>query len=190
MGVTILLSGDVDGVVRFLENNGGANVAAGEDYIEAYVPVLLLVETSRQPGVLQVRLIQPPGETQERSQVAGNGPGVHGSQSWNQAGYTGQGIKVGVIDTGFSGLQDLLGTEAPAVVRARCYTFLGQHTPNLSDCGASTHGTKVSESVMDIAPEAELYISDPQSRSELRDAVDWMNLRRRIGNQPFQALVI
>ena len=166
--------GDVDGVVRFLENNGGANVAAGEDYIEAYVPVLLLVETSRQPGVLQVRLIQPPGETQERSQVAGNGPGVHGSQSWNQAGYTGQGIKVGVIDTGFSGLQDLLGTEAPAVVRARCYTFLGQHTPNLSDCGASTHGTKVSESVMDIAPEAELYISDPQSRSELRDAVDWM----------------
>ena len=121
-----------------------------------------------------MRLIQPPGETQERSKVAGNGPGVHGSQSWNQAGYTGQGIKVGVIDTGFSGLQDLLGAEVPAVVQARCYTFLGQHTPNLSDCGAGTHGTKVSESIMDMAPGAELYISDPQSRSELRDAVDWM----------------
>ena len=126
VGVTILLSGNVDAVVRFLENNGGTNVTAGEDYIEAYVPVLLLVETSQQPGVLQVRLIQPPGETQGTSQIVGNGPGVHGSPSWNQAGYTGQGIKVRVIDVGFSGLQGLLGTEAPAVVQARCYTYLGQ----------------------------------------------------------------
>ena len=176
VGVTILLSGNVDGVVRFLENNGGTNVTAGEDYIEAYVPVLLLVETSQQPGVLQVRLIQPPGETQGTSQVVGNGPGVHGSPSWNQAGYTGRGIKVGVIDVGFWGLDDLLGTEVPAVVQARCYTYVGQHTQNLSDCGNGgvTHGTAVSESVIDIAPDVSLYISDPQTRYELADAVDWM----------------
>ena len=176
VGVIILLSGNVDGVVRFLENNGGANVRAGGDYIEAYVPLLLLVETSQQPGVLQVRLIQPPGETQGTSQVVGNGPAVHGSPSWNQAGYAGRGIKVGVIDVGFWGLDDLLGTELPAVVQARCYTYVGQHTQNLSDCGNGgvTHGTEVSESVMDIAPEVSLYISDPQSQADLRDAVDWM----------------
>ena len=81
MAVTILLSGNVNGVVRFLENNGGTNVTAGKDYIEAYVPILLLVETSQQPGVLKVRLIQPPGETQGTPQVVGNGPGVHGSPS-------------------------------------------------------------------------------------------------------------
>ena len=176
VGVIILLSGNVDGVVRFLKNNGGANVRAGGDYIEAYVPVLLLVETSQQPGVLQVRLIQPPGETQGTPQVVGNGPAVHGSPSWNQAGYTGRGIKVGVIDVGFWGLEDILGAELPAVVQARCYTYVGQHTQNLSDCGNGgvTHGTEVSESVMDIAPEVSLYISDPQSKADLRDAVDWM----------------
>ena len=175
VGVIILLSGNVDGVVTFLEANGASNINAGDDYIEAFVPVLILGETSEQPGVLRVDQIQPPGETQGDSQVVGNGPGVHGSTAWNDAGYSGQGIKVGVIDRGFSGFSDILGTEVPATVEARCYIWLGQHSQNLSDCSdGGTHGTIVSEAVLDIAPEATLYISDPQSLSELRDAVDWM----------------
>ena len=174
VGVIILLSGNVEGVVAFLKANGASNISADEDYIEAYVPILLLGQTSEQQGVLRVDQIQPPGETQGTSQVVGNGPGVHGSIAWNEAGYSGQGIKVGVIDSGFSGLQEILDTEVPAVVRARCYTFLGEHTGNLADCGRGTHGTIVSESVMDIAPDATLYISGPRSPSELRDAVDWM----------------
>ena len=60
VGVTIHLSGNVDGVVRFLEANGASNISAGDDYIEAYVPILVLPETSEQPGVLRVRVIQPP----------------------------------------------------------------------------------------------------------------------------------
>ena len=175
VGVIILLSGNVDGVVAFLEANGASNINAGEDYIEAFVPVLLLGQTSEQPGVLRVDQIQPPGETQGTPQVTGQGPGVHGSGAWNDAGYSGQGIKVGVIDRGFSGFSDIMGTEVPARVEARCYTWLGQHSQNLSDCSdGGTHGTIVSESVIDIAPESTFYISDPQSLSELRDAVDWM----------------
>ena len=175
VGVTIHMSGNVDAVVAFLEANGGSNISAGEDYIEAYVPVLLLGETSQQPGVLNVRAIQPPGESQSISPIAGNGPEPHGSTAWNQAGYSGRGIKVGVIDSGFSGLGDLLGTEMPLTVEARCYIWLGQHSQNLTDCeDRGSHGTVVAESVMDIAPEATLYVSDPQSRAELKDAVAWM----------------
>ena len=175
VGVIILLSGNVDGVVAFLEANGASNINAGEDYIEAFVPVLLLGQTSEQPGVLRVDQIQPPGETQRTPQVTGQGPGVHGSRAWNDAGYSGQGIKVGVIDRGFSGFSDIMGSEVPATIEARCYIWLGQHSQNLSDCSdGGTHGTAVAESVMDIAPEATLYISDPQSLSEMRDAVDWM----------------
>ena len=175
VGVIILLSGNVDGVVAFLEANGATNINTGEDYIEAFVPVLLLGQTSEQPGVLRVDQIQPPGKTQGTPQVTGQGPGVHGSEAWNDAGFSGQGIKVGVIDGGFSGFSDSMGTEVPATVEARCYIWLGQHSQNLSDCSeGGTHGTVVSESVLDIAPEVTLYISDPQSLSELRDAVDWM----------------
>ena len=175
VGVIILLSGNVGGVVAFLEANGATNINAGEDYIEAFVPVLLLGQASEQPGVLRVDQIQPPGETQGTPQVTGQGPGVHGSRAWNDAGYSGQGIKVGVIDRGFSGFSDIMGTEVPATVEARCYIWLGQHSQNLPDCSdGGTHGTIVSESVLDISPQVTLYISDPQSLSELRDAVDWM----------------
>ena len=174
IGVAIHLSGNVDGVVRFLEANDASNISARDDYIEAYVPVLLLGEASEQPGVVRIRPIQPPEESQSGSRIPGNGPTVHGSIAWNQAGYTGSGIKVGVIDSGFDGFADLMGMEVPASVQARCYRWLGEHSQDLEDCGGGSHGTVVAESVMDIAPNVSLYIADPDSPGDLRDAVDWM----------------
>ena len=60
VAVTISLSGNVDEVVAFLEENGGDPRNAGEDYIEAYVPVPLLGPVSELPGVIRVREIIPP----------------------------------------------------------------------------------------------------------------------------------
>ena len=60
VGVTIYLSGSVDEVVAFLEENGGDPRNVGEDYIEAYVPVPLLGPVSERPGVIRVREIVPP----------------------------------------------------------------------------------------------------------------------------------
>ena len=60
VAVTIYLSGNVDSVVAFLEENGGDPRNVGQDYIEAYVPVALLGPVSEQPGVLRVREIVPP----------------------------------------------------------------------------------------------------------------------------------
>ena len=50
VAVTIHLSGSVDDVVTFLEENGGDPRNVGEDYIEAYVPVTLLGQLSQQPA--------------------------------------------------------------------------------------------------------------------------------------------
>ena len=60
VAVTIYLSGGVDEVVAFLEENGGDPRNVGEDYVEAYVPVTLLGPVSEQPGVLRIREIVPP----------------------------------------------------------------------------------------------------------------------------------
>ena len=194
VAVTIYLSGNVDEVVSFLEDNGGDPRNVGEDYIEAYVPVALLGQVSEQPGVTQVREIVPPQPVQTFQSIIGHGPAVHGSPAWNQAGFSGQGVKVGVIDVGFAGLTSLMGTELPATVHARCYTDVGEFTENLADCEApdpvpdstipecldvvqpeaSDHGTIVAESVLDIAPGVELYISQPGSRADLQDAAEWM----------------
>ena len=197
VAVTIDLSGNVDGVVSFLEDNGGDPRNVGEDYIEAYVPVTLLGQVSDQPGVIRVREIVPPQPAQTFQRIIGHGPAVHGSPAWNQAGYSGQGVKVGVIDVGFRGLTSLMGTELPANVQARCYTDIGVFTQNLADCEApepvpetilpecldavqrgalsvAEHGTIVAESVLDIAPEVELYIAQPLSEADLQNASEWM----------------
>ena len=60
VAVTIHLSGNVDVVVGFLEENGGLPRNVGGEYIEAYVPVRLLGRLSEQQGVLRVREILPP----------------------------------------------------------------------------------------------------------------------------------
>ena len=180
VAVTIYLSGNLADVVSFLEDNGGSPRNVGEDYIEAYVPLSLLGQVSEQPGVIRVREIVPPEENQSTQRVAGHGPPVHGSAAWNQAGFSGQGVKVGVIDAefGFNDFRGLMGTELPSTVQARCYTDVGRFTSNLSNCGnplvGSSHGTRLAEAVMDIAPEASLYIATPWSLGDLRTATDWM----------------
>ena len=60
VAVTIYLTGSVDEVVSFLEDNGGDPRNVGEDYIEAYVPVTLLGSVSEHPGVIRVREIVSP----------------------------------------------------------------------------------------------------------------------------------
>ena len=143
IAVTIYLSGNVDDVVKFLEENGGSPRNVDEDYIEAHMPVSLLGRASEQPGVIRVREIIPPTTTQLvppqppqiAQQVAGHGPPVHGSSAWNQAGLRGRGIKVGVIDLpfGFNGFSHLMGTELPSTVQARCYTSLGKFNPIIGE---------------------------------------------------------
>ncbi len=109
--------------------------------------------------------------------VTSEGVQVQQASQWHNAGITGQGVKVGVIDSGFEGIQALLGTELPATVQARCYTEIGLFTENLSDCeNENIHGTLVAESLMDMAPGVVLYIARPSplSGADLRASVDWM----------------
>ena len=173
VAVTIYLSGNVDGVVSFLEENGGDPRNVGEDYTEAYVPVTLLGSISERPGVLRVREIVPPQP--EFGPITSQGVQAHGSQPWNNTGYSGQGVKVGVIDVSFEGLRSLIGTELPAAVVGRCYTDVAQYSSNLAACDRdSSHGTAVAEAIVDVAPDVSLYIANPISPADLQSTADWM----------------
>ena len=167
-------SAKVQAVVRFLKDNGGDPRNVGEDYIEAYVPVSLLVEASEQPGVARVRAIIPPQP--KRGPVTSQGVTAHGAALWHALGFTGKGVKVGVIDVGFASFRPLMGTELPDSVAARCYSDVGTHTASLSDCenDGEDHGTAVAEALLDIAPDAMLYVADPLTNGDLASAVGWM----------------
>ena len=161
---------------RYLEDNGVYVRNAGEDYIEAHVPPSLLGDASEQPGVLRVDTVIPPRRSQSRKNAVSQGVGLHGADAWHSAGYRGSGVRVGVIDDGFEGFSRLQGSELPAEVTARCY-FAGPRPPSshVSDCEVNgDHGTAVAETLIDVAPDAALYIANPYSPGDLRNAVDWM----------------
>jgi hypothetical protein len=76
-------------------------------------------------------------------------------------------IRVGVLDGGFEGYQQLLGGELPASVTARSFSAQG--------IGAgSSHGTACAEIVHDMAPEAQLYLANFDGITSHGAAVDWL----------------
>ena len=166
---------NVQTLERYLSANGGDPRNVGEDYIEAYVPVALLVPASEQPGVMLVRIIVPPEPS--RGPTTSEGVAVHGADNWHGNGYTGRGVKVGVIDAGFKGiLSSQERGELPSDIMARCYRTVGRYDTWLAACNASDedHGTLVAESLVDIAPDAQLYIADAGTPGDLLRTVRWM----------------
>ena len=192
VAVTFYTQGDPTSLADFLRANGGDPRNVDDGYVEAYVPVTLLVRASEQPGVIRVDAIVPPQpadavhlppdslDTQNapasRGNVTSQGVALHGATAWHSAGYTGRGVKVGIIDTGFAGFSARMGNELPANVTARCYTDVGVFTSNLADCESaeSAYGASTAETLLDIAPGVDLYISNPLSWGDLKTAVDWM----------------
>ena len=109
------------------------------------------------------------------------GPGAtaHGAAPWDTAGYDGTGIRVGVIDSGFSGYSALIGAHVPKPEAVRCWTskMAVQHD-SLADCqatwGSNNHGTAVTEMLFDVAPGATYYLASILHSSHAKEAVDWL----------------
>ena len=175
IAVTVYLSGNVTAVEDYLDNNGASVRNVGSDYIEAYVPVSLLGQASQQSGVTRIREImraQP-----MYGSVTSQGVNLHLAPAWHNNGFRGGGVKVGIIDIGFYGWSHLQGVELPQVAGAQCYTEPGVYSSDPAVCvdpDWGVHGTAVSEAVIDIAPEATLYISSPYTKGDLRNTVQWM----------------
>ena len=115
-------------------------------------------------------------ETSRPSITTNNGvTSRHGVSAWNDVGITGTGVKVGIIDSGFTGY-DRFGSELPALAGFRCYLPPGSiYLGDPRDCAGSTyHGTVVAEALADIAPDASIYIANPRTAGDLREAVNWM----------------
>ena len=175
--------GQVAAVRQFLEDNDVFVRNVGEDWIEAHVPPALLPAASERPGVRRVDTVIPP-QPQSLGSVVSQGVELHQADAWHRMGYRGQGVKVGVIDTGFQGFSQMQGGELPRNVAARCYfdaETARAPSSRLADCEqapcdeiACNHGTAVAETLVDVAPEVELYIANPISLGDLRDAADWM----------------
>ena len=116
----------------WLEENGGDPRNIGVDYIEAYVPVSLLAEASQQEGIIGIRTIVPPQPAQ--GALVSEGVAAHGAHLWHAAGFTGQGVKIGIIDAGYDSYHSLAGSELPSNVQVLCFTEIGRSSSDIRDC--------------------------------------------------------
>ena len=171
VAVSVELAGEPNGVIRGRLRSAGLDLRGSwRRTIEGYVRPRQLEKLAGTPGVVAVRTIRAPLV----DAFVGPGPALHGATAWHQTGFTGKGVKVGILDGGFDGFAARRGSELPASARALCFPDLGVSSPNLADCAGSSHGTAVAESIVDMAPNTELFVSNAVSPADLAAAIAWM----------------
>ena len=81
-------------------------------------------------------------------------------------------MKVGIIDSGFEGYTDLLGTDLPVTVTVG--NFVDEET--IADVNASggIHGLACAEIVYDVAPDVTLYLAKVRYPADIGEAVTWL----------------
>lgn len=163
---------------------GGRVTATYGAQIELVVPVTTLVEYSKQAnnrgsffadvsGFRHVRDVRRTPTASSSQQPATSGqigsktppPGasasarsegveITGASVWHAAGITGRGVRVGVVDLGFTRYPEVLGTQG---ITARSFREDGKLEPPPGP--DAMHGTACAEIVREMAPDAELALA-------------------------------
>ncbi|MFL7793503.1 MAG: S8 family serine peptidase, partial [Anaerolineae bacterium] len=161
-----------------LEEIGVVVTSAFRDQIGVAVPLALVKQTlaSDDPGavfsdltemehVIAVRLPRP--WVPDDGPVEGEGVELIDADAWHSAGVTGAGVRIGVLDLGFEGYEDLLGEELPDDVT---FKEFGWYFDEMV-----VHGTACAEIVHEVAPGAELVFAlYDGSDSAFGQAVEWL----------------
>ncbi|CAG0934843.1 Subtilisin BL [Thermoflexales bacterium] len=195
--VTLVLdTEDSAALINELQGLGVIVRGVYKDLIDIGIPLELIVKTaeSEDPGqvfdqitqlehVINLQLPSPgkpnahlrpanilAGFLQPPAPVTSEGVNVIGAEKWHAAGYTGQGLKIGILDQGFDGYRDLLGRELPRNVITQSFV------PGFEvDRTGVAHGAAVAEVIHDVAPEAELYLVYYDGGDvSMGNAVEWL----------------
>ncbi len=143
---------------------GGRVEAEYADLIQVRLPMSALEALARHPDV---RYLRPPFEPVPVA-VSGEGVGATNAAAWHGAGATGVGVKVGVVDLGFSGYAARQASgDLPAALIAHDLCGGGLAT------NGSDHGTAVAEIVHEMAPGAQLYLICINNDVALGQALDY-----------------
>ncbi len=131
--------------------------------LQVVVPVSQLTALADTQGIHLVRMPWEPLPA-----VVSEGAALINADDWQTAGYNGTGVKVAILDGGFTGYSSLLGTELPASVTTQSF-YAGTDIE-----GYSPHGTACAEIVYDIVPDADFYLVNFGNSVEMGNAVDWL----------------
>ncbi len=178
IAVTLILDTEDNApLVAQLEAAGVTVASSHRDRVNVAVPLELIEAQlqAEQPGaifdqftelehVIGVQL--PERRKHDGSTVEGEGVAVIGAEAWHQAGFTGAGLRVGVLDLGFAGHRDLLTVELPDDVTIATFGWYDDE---------EVHGTACAEIIHEVAPDAKLIFAwYDGSDAAMGEAVDWL----------------
>jgi hypothetical protein len=194
--VEIVHTSGMDGAVAAeISRLGGRVLSESPGLILAEVPATSVrsleghsnIDHVRQP--VRVDLIPEPSGLSNSYLAAGD---VHviasNASAWHNAGYIGQGVKIGIIDN-FDGAV-WATAQAAGALSSPADTFCRVYGTSCNIWSSSSrHGVAVAEIVYDMAPAATLYLATAVTASDLAAAVAWFDgqgvqiITRSVGSQ-------
>lgn len=148
--------------ILLLNQNGATIEKTLKNLVQATIHPDSIIAISTLDIVEKVRLPMLPTPV-----LVSEGVSVMNSDYLQNIDFDGTGVKIAVLDGGFEGYMNLLGSELPSNLVTRSFH------PNGIGAGSS-HGTACAEIVHDVAPGAELYLVNFQTVLDLNQAVDWL----------------
>jgi len=178
IAITLVLDTEENApLVTQLNAVGVAVVSAYRDRVNVAVP-MAMIEAQLQaetPGAIFDQLTElehvigvqlPEQRIHDGSAIQGEGMAVIGADAWHQAGFTGAGLRIGVLDLGFANYEELLTVELPDEVVMETFGWYDDE---------EIHGTACAEIIHEIAPDAELFFAwYDGSDAAMGEAVDWL----------------
>jgi hypothetical protein len=161
-----------------LEILGASRVSTATGLVQAEISLDLVGQIAEIPGVVLIRKpiyaehpepnLPPPAKLKSGVRTT-EGLSPLNATAWHNAGITGIGVRVGVIDSSFGGYEALLGSDLPAAFRTH-YRNFGSATLD----SEKVHGTGCAEIIHDIAPDAELFLAHIETGVDFRNALNWL----------------
>lgn len=175
--------GDADAVRRAVdEADGIVTGAVPGQLVQAEVALSKLEALEASPGVGFVRVPltynhptepdEPAPELGQSEVVTGSPVYKTGATDWQLAGYRGAGVKVGIIDSFGSSFYN--AAVAAGEIPPASGTICRNNGVNCSILGAGEkHGVAVAETIIDMAPEASIYLASASTAADTQAAMDF-----------------
>lgn len=147
---------DVADLVRQVERHGGVIAATFENMVLASLPVdeIETIGTAKALYYMDAAAMFHPLRSVGYGDRVSEGLALVNAHTLQEAGVTGRGVKVGILDFGFQKYQALVATgEVPRAQAARAFNRAGRVEVS------TPHGTGCAEIIADMAPDAELYVA-------------------------------
>jgi len=155
----------VDDAAALIREHGGVIELQSGGRVQALVPGDRVDELRAMPDRVRLERPQTPVQLQAAPLTALS---RIGADRWQVAGFTGHGVRIAIVDSGFRGQAAALGSTLPRTVVTRSF----RADRNLE--GGTSHGLRAAEIAHRVAPRAELYLINFATVTELSAAVDYL----------------